>query len=36
MTKIIVTDPGAGYAANDIITIDKNGIPGKSVRRKHT
>ena len=31
VAKIIVTDPGAGYTANDIITIDKNGIPGKSV-----
>jgi len=31
VSKITVTDPGAGYTANDIITIDKNGIPGKSV-----
>ena len=31
VSKIIVTDAGAGYTANDVITIDKNGIPGKSV-----
>ena len=31
VAKITVTDPGAGYTANDVITIDKNGIPGKSV-----
>ena len=31
VNKIIITNPGAGYSANDIITIDKNGIPGKSV-----
>ena len=31
VAKIIITDAGAGYTANDIITIDKNGIPGKSV-----
>jgi len=31
VAKITVTDPGVGYTANDVITIDKNGIPGKSV-----
>ena len=31
VSKITVTDPGVGYSANDVITIDKNGIPGKSV-----
>lgn len=31
VAKIIITDAGAGYTANDIITINKNGIPGKSV-----
>lgn len=31
VAKIIITDAGAGYTANDIITINKNGIPGKSI-----
>lgn len=31
VSKIIVTDPGVGYKTKDVITIDKNGIPGKSV-----
>ena len=31
VAKIIITDAGAGYTANDIITINKNWIPGKSI-----
>ena len=31
VAKIIITDAGSGYTANDIIIINKNGIPGKSI-----
>ena len=31
VAKIIITDAGSGYKANDIIIINKNGIPGKSI-----